>query len=98
MEEIMIRTEIYLTEEQKQALTTLAHVESAKIIGRISMADIVRKAIDHYLEKRTDFPLLKEASLLGQSPTLSRIVKKSVKIIKQGKSRHVQEFLMELDI
>lgn len=92
----MIRTEIYLTEEQKQALTSLAYVESAKKVGRISMADIVRQAIDQYLENRTDLPLLKEASLLGQSPSLSRIVKKSVKLIKQGKSRPIQEFLNEI--
>lgn len=92
----MIRTEIYLTEEQKKALTTLAHAESAKTDKRVSMADLIRNAIDAYLETRTDFPLVKEVSLLGQSPTLKRIVEKGLKEVKEGKTRSVREFLDEL--
>jgi hypothetical protein len=92
----MIRTEIYLTEEQKQVLTTLAHAESMKINKRVSMADLIRNAVDAYLETRTDFPLVREASLLGQSPSLKRIVEKSLKEVKEGKTRPAQEFLNEL--
>jgi hypothetical protein len=92
----MIRTEIYLTDEQKKALSTLAYAESTKSNKRISMANIIRDAINLYLEKNGDYPLIKEAALLGQSPGLKRIVEKSVKQIKQGKSRLAREFLNEL--
>jgi hypothetical protein len=92
----MIRTEIYLTDEQKKALSILAYAESTKSNKRISMANIIRDAINLYLEKNNDYPLLKEAALLGQSPSLKRIVEKSVKQIKQGKSRLASEFLNEL--
>ncbi|OGL45284.1 MAG: hypothetical protein A2161_01545 [Candidatus Schekmanbacteria bacterium RBG_13_48_7] len=92
----MIRTEIYLTEEQKQSLITLAHAESIKTKKRVSMADIIRNAINSYLKTRNDFPLLNEAALLGQSAALKRIVNKSLKQIKAGKTRPVREFLDEL--
>jgi len=92
----MVRTEIYLTDEQKKALTTLAYADSSKFNKRISMADLIRKAVDSYINTRSDFPLVKEAALLGQSDSLKRIISKSLKQIEQGQTRSVQEFIDEL--
>jgi len=92
----MVRTEIYLTGEQKKALITLAQADSTKSNKRISMADLIRKAIDSYINTRSDFPLVKEATLLGQSDSLKRIISKSLKEIEDGKTRSVQEFINDL--
>jgi predicted DNA-binding protein len=94
----MVRTEIYLTEEQKKALTTLAYADSSKSNRRISMADLIRKAIDSYINTRSDFPLVKEATLLSQSDSLKRIIYKSLKEIEDGKTRSAQEFIDELGL
>ncbi|MEQ8191928.1 MAG: hypothetical protein ABRQ39_28445 [Candidatus Eremiobacterota bacterium] len=92
----MVRTEIYLTGEQKKALTTLAQADSTKSNKRISMADLVRQAIDSYINTRSDFPLVKEAALLGQSDSLKRMICKSLKQIEQGQTRSVQDFINDL--
>jgi len=47
----MVRTQIQLTEDQSQALKEKAAQES------VSMAELIRRAVDHWLQARDSIPL-----------------------------------------
>lgn len=47
----MERFDMYLTEEQKQALREIAHQRTMEERSRVTMADIIREAIDLFLRQ-----------------------------------------------
>ncbi len=57
-----IRTQIYLTEEQRRRIDTFAEAEG------VTMAEIIRRALDSYLEDETPDPELALASTFGAMP------------------------------
>jgi predicted DNA-binding protein len=56
------RTQIYLTEEQRRRIDALAEVEG------VTMAEIVRRALDTYLDEETPDPRLALAVTFGADP------------------------------
>lgn len=57
------RTQVYLTEEQRQRIDTLAEAEG------VTMAEIIRRALDSYLEGETPDPELVLAPTFGAAPS-----------------------------
>lgn len=57
-----IRTQVYLTEEQRQRIDALAEAEG------VTMAEIIRRALDLYLEDETPDPELALAATFGPAP------------------------------
>jgi len=55
------RTQVYLTEEQRQRIDALAEAEG------VTMAEIIRRALDSYLEDAPD-PELALAATFGAVP------------------------------
>lgn len=53
------RTQVYLTEEQRQRIDALAEVEG------VTMAEIVRRALDAYLEEESPDPQPALAATFG---------------------------------
>jgi len=58
------RTQIYLTEEQRQRVDALAEAEG------VTMAEIIRRALDAYLEDENPDPRPALAATYGADPTL----------------------------
>ncbi|MGB5760682.1 MAG: CopG family transcriptional regulator [Acidimicrobiales bacterium] len=56
------RTQVYLTEEQRQRIDALAEAEG------VTMAEIIRRALDSYLEGETPDPELALATTFGAAP------------------------------
>jgi predicted DNA-binding protein len=56
------RTQVYLTEEQRQRIDALAEDEG------VTMAEIIRRALDLYLEGEVPDPGLALASTFGAAP------------------------------
>ncbi|HSF85702.1 MAG TPA: CopG family transcriptional regulator [Acidimicrobiia bacterium] len=56
------RTQVYLTEEQRQRIDALAEAEG------VTMAEIIRRALDSYLEDETPDPELALAATFGAAP------------------------------
>jgi hypothetical protein len=56
------RTQVYLTEEQRQRIDALAEVE------RVTMAEIVRRALDAYLDETSHDPRPALAATFGADP------------------------------
>lgn len=56
------RTQVYLTEEQRRQIDALAEAEG------VTMAEIVRRAVDAYLEEETPDPELALTSTFGTDP------------------------------
>ena len=58
------RTQIYLTEEQRQRIDALAEAEG------VTMAEVVRRALDAYLEEESPDPRPALAATFGAEPAL----------------------------
>ena len=56
------RTQVYLTPEQRQRIDALAAAEG------VTMAEIIRRALDSYLEGETPDPELALAATFGATP------------------------------
>ena len=56
------RTQVYLTEEQRRRIDALAEAEG------VTMAEIIRRALDAYLEDETPDPELALAATFGVAP------------------------------
>ena len=56
------RTQVYLTEEQRQRIDALAEAEG------VTMAEIIRRALDSYLQDETPDPELALAATFGAVP------------------------------
>jgi len=56
------RTQVYLTEEQRQRIDALAEAEG------VTMAEIIRRALDSYLKDETPDPELALAATFGAVP------------------------------
>jgi predicted DNA-binding protein len=56
------RTQVYLTQEQRQRIDALAEDEG------VTMAEIIRRALDLYLEDEAPDPELALASTFGAAP------------------------------
>lgn len=56
------RTQVYLTEEQRQRIDVVAEAEG------VTMAEIIRRALDSYLEDETPDPELALAATFGAAP------------------------------
>ena len=56
------RTQVYLTEEQRQRIDVLAGAEG------VTMAEIIRRALDSYLDDETPDPESALAATFGASP------------------------------
>ncbi|MEM9035380.1 MAG: CopG family transcriptional regulator [Actinomycetota bacterium] len=56
------RTQVYLTEEQRQLIDALAASEG------VTMAEIIRRAVDSYLEVESPDPELALAATFGAAP------------------------------
>jgi len=56
------RTQVYLTDEQRQRIDALAEAEG------MTMAEIIRRALDLYLEDETPDPGLALAATFGAAP------------------------------
>jgi predicted DNA-binding protein len=56
------RTQVYLTEEQRQRIDALAEVEG------VTMAEIIRRALDSYLEDEAPDPELALEATFGAAP------------------------------
>jgi predicted DNA-binding protein len=56
------RTQVYLTEEQRQRIDVLAEDEG------VTMAEIIRRALDFYLEGEAPDPELALATTFGAAP------------------------------
>lgn len=56
------RTQVYLTEEQRQRIDALAEAEG------VTMAEIIRRALDSYLEEETPDPGLALTATFGAAP------------------------------
>lgn len=57
------RTQVYLTDEQRRRIDELASAEG------VTMAEIIRRAVDGYLEEQTD-PRAALAATFGSAPDL----------------------------
>lgn len=58
-----IRTQVYLTDEQRQRVDALAGAEG------VTMAEVVRRALDHYLADKDPDSEPALASTFGAAPT-----------------------------
>jgi predicted DNA-binding protein len=56
------RTQVYLTAEQRRRIDALAAAEG------VTMAEIIRRALDSYLEDETPDPELALAATFGATP------------------------------
>lgn len=56
------RTQVYLTDEQRQRIDALADAEG------VTMAEIVRRALDAYLNDKHPDPVLALAATFGANP------------------------------
>lgn len=56
------RTQVYLTKEQRQRIDALAEAEG------MTMAEIIRRALDIYLEREAPDPGLALSSTFGAAP------------------------------
>ncbi len=56
------RTQVYLTEEQRQRIDALAEAEG------VTMAEIIRRALDSYFEDETPDPELALVATFGAAP------------------------------
>jgi len=56
------RTQVYLTEEQRRQIDALAEAEG------VTMAEIVRRALDAYLDEESPDPQLALAATFGADP------------------------------
>ena len=56
------RTQVYLTEEQRQRIDALAEAKG------VTMAEIIRRALDLYLEDETPDPELALTATFGAAP------------------------------
>ncbi|NNL68488.1 MAG: CopG family transcriptional regulator [Acidimicrobiia bacterium] len=56
------RTQVYLTEEQRRRIDALAEAEG------VTMAEIIRRALDSYLEEDAPDPVLALAATFGAAP------------------------------
>ncbi len=56
------RTQVYLTEEQRQRIDALAEAEG------VTMAEIIRRALDLYLEDESPDPERALAATFGAAP------------------------------
>ena len=56
------RTQVYLTDEQRQQIDTLAEAEG------VTMAEIIRRALDMYLEGESPDPELALVATFGAAP------------------------------
>ena len=56
------RTQVYLTEEQRRQIDALAEAEG------VTMAEIVRRALDAYLDEESPDPQLALAATFGAGP------------------------------
>jgi predicted DNA-binding protein len=56
------RTQVYLTGDQRQRIDALAEAEG------VTMAEIIRRALDSYLEDETPDPELALAATFGAAP------------------------------
>lgn len=56
------RTQVYLTNEQRQRIDTLAEAKG------ITMAEVIRRALDAYLETQSPDPELALAATFGVAP------------------------------
>ncbi len=57
-----IRTQLYLTDEQRQRINALAGAEG------VTMAEVVRRAVDSYLEEKSPNPDPNLAATFGAAP------------------------------
>ena len=57
-----IRTQVYLTEEQRRRVDALAEADG------VTMAEVVRRALDAYLEDASPNPQLALAATFGAAP------------------------------
>jgi hypothetical protein len=57
-----IRTQVYLTDEQRQRVDALAEAEG------VTMAEVVRRALDAYLEDESPNPQIALAATFGAAP------------------------------
>jgi len=58
------RTQVYLTEEQRRRIDALAEAEG------VTMAEVVRRALDAYLNKESPNPRLALAATYGADPSV----------------------------
>ena len=56
------RTQVYLTEEQRQRIDALAEAEG------VTMAEVVRRAVDAYLDEESPNPRHALAATFGADP------------------------------
>ena len=59
------RTQVYLTDEQRQRIDALAEVEG------VTMAEIIRRALDVYLKDENPDPELALTATFGAAPDAS---------------------------
>lgn len=79
----MFRTEIYLKEEQRAQLHDVSFLLTKKKKKRIGMAEVIREAIDEWLQKH--FKKRDETDLILNSPILMEGIRKARVNLKQGK-------------
>lgn len=56
------RTQVYLTDEQRQRIDAIAEAEG------VTMAEIVRRALDRYLDRQVPDPSAALAATFGAAP------------------------------
>ncbi len=56
------RTQVYLTDEQRQRIDAMAEAEG------VTMAEIVRRALDRYLDRQVPDPSAALAATFGAAP------------------------------
>ena len=79
----MHRTEMYLREDQLDALRSCAFVLTRKEKKRIAVSEIVRSAVDFWLEKHK--AKLSETDLILSSPDLIQDIRAAVKDLSRGR-------------
>ncbi len=59
------RTQIYLTVEQRERIDHVARTEG------VTMAEVIRTALDRYLDQQPDEPVAALASTFGADPAIA---------------------------
>jgi hypothetical protein len=72
----MQRTQIFLNPEQKEFLESMAFILSRKANKRVSVSEVIRKAVDNYRLEHEDIKT--ETELILQSPHLMEGLKNAM--------------------
>lgn len=77
----MHRTEIYLTEKQKEILHDLAYVQTKKSKRRVSISELIRTALNWWVEEIG----ADETELVASNPEMLADIKAAKKEMTEGK-------------